>query len=264
MRGDVHGDVEVAGRTAVRAGRAAPCEPDLLTLADAGGDRQIEVLDLALTAFDRLDERDRHLGDEIAAAHRPLLRATAAAKAAEDVAEDVAEIEVDRLPSRLAVALRVRSPGAILLGALRIEADLLRLAPHLVVELSLLRIGEHFVGGVDLLEAGLRAFVARVDVRVVLSRFFAEGSLELLLRRGSRDLQGLIVILRHRTARRKAMASKLPATTGAQREILRRPWHMGCVPSPKERSHSWHSTKSSELISAPRTPWSPPSKAETR
>src|SRR5262249_57005246 len=64
VRSDVDGDQEVAGRMAL-GGLAVPAQPDLLTLADAGRDLDVELLaarqpDALLAALDRLLQRHRH------------------------------------------------------------------------------------------------------------------------------------------------------------------------------------------------------------
>src|SRR5262245_10778936 len=90
------------------------------------------------------------------------------------------------------------------IGSARLGTSLLVHPPvgaELVVLLTFGRIAENFVGLVDLLEARFGGLVARIDVGMELAGQFAEGLLDLLLRRSLRDAKRLVVILEfHRSS----------------------------------------------------------------
>src|SRR5262245_24583655 len=58
---------------------------------------------------------------------------------------------------------------------------------ELVIALALLRIGEDLIGLSDLLEFLFRAFIAKVDVRVILARQLAVGFLNVVRSRSARN-----------------------------------------------------------------------------
>src|SRR5207244_3481037 len=96
--------------------------------------------------------------------------------------EEIAEIAVFHVP-----AFPARRRGEI-------SARLPVLA-ELVVALTLLRIGEDCIGLPDILKFLFRGGVARVDVGVILTRQLAVGFLDVVLRRGARNAEGLVVVL---------------------------------------------------------------------
>ena len=103
----------------------------------------------------------------------------AAEAPAEEGAEDVPQVDVAHVEAAEAAPAEVGiHPGV---------AKLVVLGPLVLV-------GQHLVGLVDLLELGLRLGVARVHVRVVLLGQLAVGFFQLVVGRGFRHAQYLIVI----------------------------------------------------------------------
>src|SRR6266508_4620845 len=164
-----------AAALALRANlrRRAGLRPGAAALA-AGGLRLDR--DLRLDSAQRILERQAHLHLEIRPSAGTLpLRATSEdvtqpAEAAEEVA-DVTEVEIDSGAAGEAPAV----PRA-----------------ERVVLLALVGVGEDVVGGLDLLEPLLGLLVARVLVGVVLADELAVGLLDLVLRRGLRDAEGVV------------------------------------------------------------------------
>ena len=140
--------------------------------------------DRDLRAVDRLLERDRDLGLEVAAAlgaraRRRAATARTAAGLAEQVGDDVAEaagVEA-RLPAAAAPDVRER------------------VGERAVVLLALLRVAEDVVCLRDRLEALLGLRVTRVLVGVVLARELAVRLLDLVLARLAADAEHLVMIL---------------------------------------------------------------------
>ena len=136
------------------------------------GDRDLDPLHGLL-------ERQRHLGLEVAAAHR--LRARSAA-APEEGGEDVAEVG-GKPAARAGCASRAALPEA-------------REHAAGVVLLALLGVGEGVVGLLDLLELLLGLLVAGVAVRVVLAGELAVGLLDLIRARLARHAEHRVQIAR--------------------------------------------------------------------
>src|ERR1700756_4392811 len=104
MRGDVHGDQEIARRMALR-GLALSAQPDLLALDDACGNLDVELLagrqpDALVAALDRLLQRHGHgdvdievepdaAGLKLERARAPRATARTAAGIGEHAVEDV-------------------------------------------------------------------------------------------------------------------------------------------------------------------------------
>ena len=161
-------------------------------------------------AADRRPERHIDLIFQIAARFRPFLRRFASPPASENTGKNVfepaarsarcfptasaspfkqigkiksAEIDVAR-SSWLATASRKAStksarPRPRLSAAARVSVrrrriDVVRVKPQLVVNLPLLRIAENVIRFGKRLELFFRGFVARIDVRMILTRQFAE------------------------------------------------------------------------------------------
>src|SRR5690606_11493279 len=199
VRGDVHGDHEVACRPAVRARSALAAQPDLLAVVDAGGDPRVQGtavdLEVGRRPLDRRAERQGHLRRDVGALarRREPGRAVAlpASAAAEHRAEDVLEAR-----ARRAAALRVPHAGTAPRAAPTEHGahDVLEAAcpgapgargetgapghgAHGVVLPALLRVGQDRVGLADLLELGLRVRLPLVLVGVVLAGELAVGLL---------------------------------------------------------------------------------------
>ena len=104
-----------------------------------------------------------------------------------------AHVDVPGAAARRTAAERVAAGEALAL-LLRLFV-LAPVRPELVVLPPLVRVAEHLVRLVDFLEARLGRLVARIDVRVVLSRQLPVRLLEFLVRRGLGDAERLVVIL---------------------------------------------------------------------
>ena len=70
---------------------------------------------------------------------------------------------------------------------------------ELVIPLAFLRVRQHLVRFGGLLKLGLRRFVARIAIRVILHRQLAVGGLDLVRARRLGDTQHLVIVslLRH-------------------------------------------------------------------
>ena len=103
--------------------------------------------------------------------------------------EEVAEIAESGGLAGAPAGLRL-----VLASKLLLALDPLPVGAELIILRPFLGIAEHFVGLVDQLEA-VRSLGVFVDVRVILARQPAVGGLDLLLGRGARDAEGLVIVL---------------------------------------------------------------------
>ena len=147
----------------------------------AGAHLEARYLEHRLGAGGRVGELDLQVVAEVcSAAGAPGPAPLAEAAESEDVAQvaqDVAEVGEDRRVEALRPARAVDAGMA-----------------ELVVAAALAGVGQHRVGLGRLLEAFLGPGVARVPVGVILERQLAVGALDLLLVRGARDAQNLVVV----------------------------------------------------------------------
>ena len=157
-----------------------------LGTASLAGAADLEPLerDLALAAFEHLDQGDLHLGLEVVAARGAALApAATAALAAEDVVEhreDVLDVH------RVEVVSRAAAEAGVAVA---------------VIDGALLGIAQDLVGLGAFLEADLRLVVARVLVRMPLDGEAPVGALHFVAVGIARDAEDLVVVGRGAHAR---------------------------------------------------------------